>query len=229
MSEFQPNPTQVAAWLREHPDFLAGQPELLAELRVPHEAGAASLIEHQLEVLRRDNEALKRRLTHLSRVAGQNERLLLRLHKLTLSLVAAETVETMVHRLDAGLHDEFEADRARLLLDAKSRPAGLDHPMVGHLPADRPDWLTELIGVQRPLCGRLTREKRATLLGADGETLGSVAVLPLGADALLAIGATADDRFHPEMGTLFLELLTAALRFRLDPSGRVTPARAVRA
>jgi len=229
MSEFQPNPTQVAAWLREHPDFLAGQPELLAELRVPHEAGAASLIEHQLEVLRRDNEALKRRLTHLSRVAGQNERLLLRLHKLTLSLVAAETVETMVHRLDAGLHDEFEADRARLLLDAKSRPAGLDHPMVAHLPADRPGWLTELITVQRPLCGRLTREKRAALLGTDGETLGSVAVLPLGPDALLAIGATADDRFHPEMGTLFLELLTAALRFRLDPSDRVTPARAARA
>jgi len=229
MSEFQPSPTQVAAWLREHPDFLAGQPELLAELRVPHQTGAASLIEHQLELLRRDNEALKRRLSHLSRVAGQNERLLLRLHRLTLALAAAETVETLVRRLDAGLHDEFEADRARLLFDARSRPAGLEHPIVGTLPADRPDWLTELLAQGRPVCGRLTREKRGALLGTDGERLGSVAVLPLGPDAVLAIGATADDRFHPEMGTLFLELLSAALRFRLNPAEQPTAARAARA
>lgn len=229
MSESAPSQAQVAAWLREHPDFLAGEPELLAELRIPHASGAASLVELQLEQLRRDNDALKRRLAHLSKVAGQNERLLFRLHRLTLAIAAAESLDAMVRLLDHGLHDEFEADRARLLFDTDARPEGLDHPLIGTLPDDRSAWLSEVLAAGRPVCGRLTRDKRSEVLGREGESLGSVALLPLTAGMLLAIGARADDRFHPEMGTLFLELLAEALRFRLQPSEQDNPAHAARA
>ncbi|WP_286716404.1 DUF484 family protein, partial [Thalassolituus sp. UBA2009] len=46
----------VVQYLQDHPDFFIGKDDLLADLRVPHNAGAAtSLVERQLSVHRQRN------------------------------------------------------------------------------------------------------------------------------------------------------------------------------
>jgi len=50
MNDSRPDADAIRAWLREHPDFLLEEPELLAELVVPHPAGTTSLIERQVEL-----------------------------------------------------------------------------------------------------------------------------------------------------------------------------------
>jgi hypothetical protein len=205
---------EVADWLRRRPDFLEQHPDVLTQLDLPGDHGVASLLQRQVELLRDENQRLKRQLTHLSSVAGENERLMQRLHRLSLQLVAADDVATLFDRLDEGLRADFRADAVCLVSDP-SEPIEREHAMVQAAPDPQPDWLNELLGSGNPLCGRLTRDKREAVFGAAGAQLGSAALVPLTGRSLLAIGAESDDRFHPDMGTLFLELLRDTLRYRL--------------
>jgi hypothetical protein len=215
MTESKPSETDVVDWIRRHPDFLERHPELLAELDAPVERGAASLLQRQVQVLRDDNQRLKRQLRHLSGVAGENQRLMQRLHRLALELVSAGDIAELFGRLDEGLRRDFRADAVCLLLDAAEGP-GSDHALVRTMPAPPAEWLAELLDRGQPLCGRLTRDKRETVFGKNGAALGSAALVPLNGRSLVAIGAACDQRFHADMGTLFLELLRTTLRFRMD-------------
>lgn len=214
---------QVREWLMEHPDFLAGDPELLVCMEVPHPSGTSSLLERQVEVLREETRQLKRQLSHLTGVAGENERRMQRLHRLSLELVATSTPTELFRLLVHGLRERFEADGVRLLLrdpeslglDAQDEVIAL-RSLSRSSPETLPDWLDEILREGQPRCGRLTREKREALFGETGAELGSAALLPLGERGLLAIGALDDNRFHPEMGTLFLTLLGQTVEFRLS-------------
>ena len=54
---------QVAAYLKENPDFFINRDSLLAEITLPHESGKAiSLLERQVRVLR--ERSIESRLTH---------------------------------------------------------------------------------------------------------------------------------------------------------------------
>jgi hypothetical protein len=214
MTESKPSESDVVEWLRRHPDFLERHPGVLTELDVPVEPGAASLLQRQVQLLRDDNQRLKRQLQHLSGVAGENERLMQRLHALSLQLVSAGDLAALFARLEEGLRTDFRADAVCLLTDP-AEPVGTDHALARSAPDPRPEWLAELLADGRPLCGRLTRDKREAVFGEAGTALGSAALVPLSERTLLAIGAESDQRFHPDMGTLFLELLRATLRYRL--------------
>lgn len=214
MTEPTPNEVEVIAWLREHPDFLTRHPDLFAELDVPHEVGAASLIEKQVEILRSDNQRLKRRLEHLSGVAGENERLMQRLHRMALGLVATASFDDLYQKLHDGLTDDFRADAVCLLLDSETT-ARFAEADISPMPQKQPEWMQKLLASGTPRCGRLTREKREAIFGDAGAELGSAALVPLGNRGVLGIGSKSDERFHPDMGTLFLELLRETLQFRL--------------
>jgi len=218
MSESTPTAEQVRAWLLEHPDFLASDAELLAQLAVPHESGAPSLLERQVGVLRSENQRLKRQLEYLNGVAGENERLMQRLHRLSLTLLASDGPAGLIEALDQGLRSEFGADAVRILmLDSDALPAA--GAQVARLEHEAPAWLGALLEAGTPSCGRLTRSKRELIFGDDAEAVGSAALIPVGRSALLAIGSHSDQRFHPDMGTLFLELLGQTLGFGLELSG----------
>src|SRR5581483_5872115 len=65
---------EVAAYLKEHPDFLSRFPHLLETLELRHAAGTAvSLIERQVEVLRGRCQRLEDRLRDLTQIARDNE------------------------------------------------------------------------------------------------------------------------------------------------------------
>ena len=80
-------------------------------LVVPREAGpAASLASYQLEVLREKNRELARRLQELSGNALENERLSVRIHQLTLSLMrrfSSRQTSSFSAKVQAALRNEF--------------------------------------------------------------------------------------------------------------------------
>lgn len=217
MTESTHDAEAIRAWLRENPEFLVEEPALLAELVIPHPAGATSLIERQVEVLREENRLLGRKLEHLTGIAGQNEQLMQRLHRLSLRLVTSASLSELAQRLQRALNQDFQADAVRLLLDSSALEDAAG-PCLDVLPETRPEWLTSLLDDAQPRCGRLTRAKRAVLFGQDAERIGSAALVPIGSLGVLAIGAESDERFQPDMGTLFLSLLGDALAFRLVDS-----------
>ena len=203
---------EVAAWLRRHPSFLQQFPDLAVSMVVPRDEGpAASLASYQLEVLRDKNRELGRRLHELSANAEANERLAVRTHQLTLSLLrqasAADTVRAMV----ASLSEDFQGDLVRVVLFAPV--AGLDalewlQVIDGTDPRLAP--FKDAIAEGEPICGRLHPDKNALLYGERVDEVQSSALLPLPGTGLLAVGSHEPNRFFPGMGTLFLRMMGEA-------------------
>ncbi len=209
----------VLAWLRQHPDLFCEHPELLAEMKLPHQAGTTSLLEFQAERLRDRNAELGRKLRELTRIATENEQLMRRLHGLSLILMASPSSTLMLETLGQRLREDFRADQVELHL-IKAAPELIGTAQAHDHSEARPDWFDRLLESGEIRCGRLTREKTTLLFPGDSAeapaTIGSAALVPIADIGLLAIGAASDERFHPGMGTLFLELLAETLRSRLE-------------
>lgn len=205
---------QVAEYLSRHPDLLCRYPELIDRLQWPDDPRSASLIQHQVLRLRRRNEQLEQQLKQLTGIAGENEKLMQRLHQLTLDVMTADSNATFITRLFDRLALDFKAESARLhLITEHADLSELEYVRV-HC-AKRPDWFDKLLDKGLPYCGRLTRKKAELLFPDQAGVIGSSALIPIPAVGLLAIGSKSEDRFHPAMGTLFLELLGTTIAYRL--------------
>jgi len=193
----------VADYLAAHPEFFERHPDLVAKLRVPHvSAGAVSLIEHQVAVLRGQLETERRRLAHLIARARDFENLSARLHGLTLQLVAAPDLERVETALHEGLCQELNAEVVRLKLFPIGAGARDADPLVGAF--------LDFLDRDHSLCGPLDPERGGALFGDRAESLASAALIPIKGErvsGVLALGSSDPERFRSDMGTEFLDRL----------------------
>ncbi len=213
---------EIAAWLRRHPRFLQQFPDLALTLVVPREQGsAASLASYQLEVLRDKNRELSRRLQDLFANAQTNERLAVRTHQLTLSLLRQENAADTVRAMVASLAEDFNGDLVRIVL---LQPLdGLEHnEWLQVIAADdaRLQPFRDCLASGEPLCGRLQPEKHSVLFAERAEEIQSTALLPLPGVGLIAVGSRDANRFFPGMGTLFLRMMAESFKLALARYGR---------
>ncbi len=205
-------PEQVAAYLRRHPGFLADYPELAAQLTMPREQGAAaSLAVYQLQSLRDKNADLETRLAELIGIAAENERLMKRVHELTVALLRANTPEVTARSVIAKLSADFHTEQVRLVLFGP--PALPPADWLLQLPEGRaglPEF-ADFLAHHEPIAGRLSAERLQRLFGMHATAVRSAAVMPLGELGLLAIGSSDADHFQPGMGTLFLKMIAATI------------------
>ena len=114
----------VSNYLRENPDFLEENPDVLQTLIINHQSGAAvSLIERQVEQLRANNEELNNRLNGLIQVAAENEKLISRLHRLTLELMPIGSRSAFFTHLGSSLLNDFNADILQICLSDEQAAA----------------------------------------------------------------------------------------------------------
>ncbi|MBT3047037.1 MAG: DUF484 family protein [Candidatus Thiodiazotropha sp.] len=198
---------QVAEFLDLHPEFFANRPELLGKIEIPHESGTAvSLIERQVETLRRQLQESQQQLSELLQVARSNEILQERMHRLTLELIDAATFEEVLNALEDELHDDFKADAVELRLFSSSHiDDHLDETLSGQAAT-----FEQFFSQNQPICGRLEQAQLDYIFGTEGDRIASTALIPLkseGVLGLLAIGSCDADRFAPHQGTEFLTRL----------------------
>lgn len=207
----------VSKYLRKHPDFLDREPELLAFLELNHASGpAVSLIEKQVQYLRSQNRAIELQLNQLIQVAADNEKLMSRLHGLTLELMSMGDLPSFFDLLSNALMTEFKADILNITLFKLKIEAGAKTPLF-NVKRDNPELKQFDAHLEKgtTVCGRLNRDKRDFLFGARAQWVQSTALVPLGTDGMLAIGSSDPARFYPGMGTLFLDLLAQVVTSRL--------------
>ncbi len=207
----------VARFLRRNPDFLEQNSDLLKDLELSHASGpAVSLIEKQVRYLRTQNESLEQQLNQLVQVASDNEKLMSRLHALTLELMVMRDVSAFFDRLSEALLSEFNADIINITLFKLKIKAGPKTPIF-HLQRDNPELQQFNDSLEKgvSVCGRLNRNKRDFLFESRAQWVQSTALVPLGDDGMLAIGSSDPARFYPGMGTLFLDLLANVVTSRL--------------
>lgn len=229
----------VADYLRNHPDFLDSQPELLAALELTHACeGATSLIERQVRTLRKRNEELNSQLDSLLSVARENDRLSDRMHRLTLQLMNARTLDDIYVTLDDGLRNEFNVDAVamKLFIDPDTARLNSDNALIQTITLSMSDprlnGLKSILGPGKPLCGQLAADHIAYLFG-DTDPLASAALVPLKIDTgpssdsaflgVLAIGSRDPKRFQPHMGSLFLSHLGDIVCCAINPHITLAP------
>lgn len=218
----------IARHLREHPDFFDRHPDILERLELGHESGVAtSLIERQVERLRQHNDELDHQLRRLMQIAAENERLMSRLHQLTLKLVSIDSPAEFFSFLIASLRDDFHAEDVSIYLFDRQLAAAAGDDIQG-LEADDPalEPFRGPLERKQTLCGCFNEPKLAFLFGDKGRWIRSAALIPLGdkgSNGLMAIGSSDAARFYPGMGTLFLDLLADVISSSLcarEPSAQ---------
>lgn len=213
---------RVAAYLRRHPEFFMHYTALAETLMIPHPCEpAVSLLEYQNRLLRERNQRLHETLRDFVTIARENDRLAERVQRLALGLLDARgELDALLHGIKAILRDEFNADAVSLCLSIPP-----SHGLEAVAEFLRPDVLglfDEVFRIGRPQCGPLSTDQAGALFGEHADQVASAALILLGGHAwhgLLAVGSSDPARFHPSVGTLFLErigeLITQTVHARL--------------
>ena len=203
----------VAAYLRQHPAFLNDYPDLAAQLTMARDQGpVASLATYQLQHLREKNTELERRLAELIAIAADNERLMERVHGLSVALVRASTTEAIAHTVVERLREDFRSEQLRLMLFGEQSALPPAEWLLA-VPGGRqtvPEF-NDFLQHGDPVSGRLSAERLQRLFGTHAAEVRSAAVIPLGELGILAIGSADADHFQPGMGTVFLKMIGATV------------------
>ncbi len=208
----------IARYLLDHPDFFLRHEDVLEDIEVPHRTGeAVSLLEHKIRMLQDKAARYQKQLQELIAVARENEQLNQRLHRLTLDLIGATTVEEVLAILQDELRARFNADAVELKLfstedleEARVSEAGLA-------------IFRKFMRTDKPTCGPLSGEKLKVLFGDQAGESGSAALIPIRTSELagvLAIGSRDRDRFHAGKGVDFLIRLGELVSLTLQAVAR---------
>jgi uncharacterized protein YigA (DUF484 family) len=198
--------SRVADYLLQHPDFLDRHPQVLSALNVPHETGGAvSLVQRQVNTLRAQANKYRSQLEGLLEVARENDSLTARLHRLTLALIDASSLDDVLATLQDQLREQFQADAVELkLFSANELKQHAEQGEAG------PAMFQDFMAKRRPSCGTLPRSQLDFLFGEQASDTASVALIPLNAghlEGVLAIGSQDRERFHSGKGLDFLTRL----------------------
>ncbi len=202
----------IETYLQRHPEFFAENPQLLTELEVPHPSGkAVSLIERQVALLRQDNKQLKDRIKELVSIAKENENLVAKLHKLSVTLIESQSAQQFIDTLQARLKADFSAFDVSVKLYENQFTHAVETNTFIKRDDDNLRNFEKYLNSSNPVCGRFTPEQLNYLFADNSTEIKSVAFVPLVAGEDLGFFAIASDnpeRFKAGMGTAFLSSLS---------------------
>ena len=210
--------SQVEDYLQQHPDFFHEHLNLLEQMSIPHPSGTAiSLISKQLELFRSKHNEMEKQLNALIEIARNNDASLIRMHKLTLALLEASTLEQAIANLDVVLADYFLTDFVAVRIIKQRPESAIANLFIEPGSENLQPFLKELAGNQ-PKCGRPTLAQAKVLFGDSAVEVNSCAIIPMNfteLDGILAIGSREKGRFHYSMGNLFLTQMSEIIGTRL--------------
>lgn len=204
----------VEDYLQQNPDFFQRYPDILPQLRLPHQQrGTVSLVERQLELQREKIHLLEEDITRLMSVARQNENIFLALNALHISIHQAATFNDITVALQQFADAMPQVKYCRLLGLEQGKADLKPHQLL----------LNRRLQAQHVYLGRLNQEEQQGLFPAQ---VHSVALLRIDKNnnthskdplAILAFGSELDDHFQPGMDVLFLRHLVTLLALILPP------------
>jgi len=201
----------VAEYLTSNLDFFDHQPDLLLLINSESKAnGSVSLVERQLKGLRARVSESQEELGAVIKNAQDNQTLLEKTTDLALKLIPCRSFSSLFDTLETELKTSFDVNSSNLLLNDSQFDE--DVPNIIGLQNIK-DGLGDNFPNKQPVCARLKPSEKE-LLFKDCDNVQSVAILPLGDDAelgLLVLGSEDPRHFDPEMGDLFLVVISQTI------------------
>jgi hypothetical protein len=203
------SPDEIASYLKAHPEFFERHADLLAQIHFadPHGGRAVSITERQIGALRDRVRQLETKLAELIRFGEENDAIAEKVHRLGVSLMGAEDLQSVMRFLYAHLGGSFAVPHVAVRLWG-----------VGSGDADEflpvPDDIKAFAGgIRHPYCGSVAGQAAVEWLGERGGHVRSVAQIPLreggqhggACFGLMLLASEEVQRFYPDMGTLYLE------------------------
>jgi uncharacterized protein YigA (DUF484 family) len=213
---------QVITYLRKNPQFFEHNAALLAEMYLPspHGSGTISLAERQQLAQRDRIRVLEVKLSDLMRFGEENDATSNKIHRLSLGLLATQGFEILMQLLEHNLREDFSIPHIGIRLWATPHdPSIAAHKAFQAVDEELQSWTQGLV---EPYCGH---RPGLELDNWFGETAApkSFALTALRGEkvfGLLAMASEDEQRFYPEMGTLYVkrigELVSAALLQYID-------------
>jgi uncharacterized protein YigA (DUF484 family) len=208
-------PEAVVLYLKQHPEFFEEQIEFLSTVALPHPHGGrtVSISERQILSLREKGKQLEDKLRELIEFGEQNDVIGDKLHRLTLALLAARDVESVIQALHFHLREDFAVPHTVIRLWPQ-----WDHPPTPEFTEASAAAHDFAASLTNPYCTGKAMVDTADWFGETAPHLRSFAYVSLKNKetiGLLAMASEDAQRFYPEMGTLYLkrlgELAAAAL------------------
>lgn len=213
------NPDDIAAYLKEHPEFFEHYADVVADVVIPHPHGGRtiSISERQILTLRERTKQLEAKLGELIRFGEENDAISEKVHRLVLALAGARDLPALLHAATYNLREDFAVPH--VVLKVWHPGVAADAVEAGASEATR----SFVAGLLHPHCGPLAMADTAALFGEAAPLLKSWSYVPLRGKetfGLLALASEDAQRFYPEMGTLYLtrigEIIAACLLRHLD-------------
>lgn len=187
----------VADYLQNHPDFFDAYAQMLADIAIPHPYGGRtiSLSERQMLTLRERVKELEKKLYDLVEFSRENDVLQNKVHQYTVALFGARELTSQQEVTVRNLREIFAVPHAVIHLWKEYPPS------------------TEIMAFadehEKPVCAHHAVHDTQSWFGESAPHLRSFAYLPLRngvhSIGLLILASEDEQRFYPEMGTIFLQ------------------------
>lgn len=207
---------QILDFLKDNPDWLENQTEILENLSTQSESGTISLAERQLQNLRSENKQLKNDITFYLTNARNNEQLLNTTFDFCLELLLCPDADSLENHMRDQCRALFQLPEMRLYLNHGEQQAWQAEC----------ESLREALGDNMPesqiVTGRLVSAAKQFVFG-DAEGVASVALIPIGencANGLLVLASQDEKHFDPQKGDLFLQLIAKSLQSWCQQRGK---------
>jgi uncharacterized protein YigA (DUF484 family) len=212
------NDQDVVQFLRADPQFFSRNGYLLSEIVLPSQHGgvAVSLVERQQVALRDKIRVLESKLGELIQFGEENDAIGDRVHRLSLGLLSARNFEALTSLVVHNLREDFKVPHVAIRLWAAPQDqADASNQEFNDVTSDIRDWASNL---HTPYCGHRPGLDISNWFGEVHAPLKSFAMVALRGEStfgLLVMASEDEQRFYPEMGTLYLkrigELVSVAL------------------
>ncbi len=204
---------RVATYLRDHPDFLCQNPDLLDVLTPPGRGdgnGVADLQQFMVEKLRRDLAALTESRDGLVVTGRGNLKAQARVHEAALALLKARNFQHFIETLTTDLSVILDLDAIVVGVE-QAENGDAKPPAAGVMPLS-PKMVDRLIGPGQGIALHDHVTGDPAIFGAAAGLVQSEALIRLSfgstaPTALLALGARDGEHFQPGQGTELLSFL----------------------
>lgn len=213
---------QVCEYLERHPEFFTEHENLLEQLLVPHQRnGTISLVERQIEVLRKRIREQEKRLARLIDNGRENDKLFGKTRELTLSLLDADSLDEVSAAIEDGFREQFNIDACSLiLLEDRFGPSTGNVRTISETALEQ--QAPGLAKLDQSRGGAFSAALMQFLFQLHEQSMQSAMVSPILGQTpesrigLLALGSADRSHFSESLGTEFLgyvgEVLSRALR-----------------
>ncbi|MDA9679948.1 DUF484 family protein [Gammaproteobacteria bacterium] len=204
----------VAAYLLANPEFFVDRDSLLLKIQVPHKSkGTISLVEKQLDAVRKRQKDTKKQLKDYVNNAERNKEIFDKSRKLVLSMMSAKRSSEFFATLEKGLKRDFKSKANSLVVFG--RPEQINHFTSRLSVESAKKYVGALMRSKTPTLGRLGAIEQDFLFRDQSQEVKSAAVLTIRNKnkylGMLAIGSSDTEYFTPDMDAIFLSFIAEAI------------------